>query len=120
LRLHDNQFVVPKLVDEAVFVGDPARPLRIMEHFGTTSVLDVTAALHFGELPHSRLLELVPVLLRVAAASDGPAKAIVERLAEEVLLLVGAALDRLGLRDQPTDVVLGAACSLGRIPSSGD
>ena len=40
----------------------------IMEHFGTASVVEVTAALHFGELPRNRLHELVPVLLRVAAA----------------------------------------------------
>ncbi len=40
----------------------------IMQHFGTASVVDVTAALHFGEMPRSRIYELVPVLLRVAAA----------------------------------------------------
>ena len=45
----------------------------IMQHFGTASVVDVTAALHFGEMPRSRIHELVPVLLRVAAAGDGPA-----------------------------------------------
>jgi N-acetylglucosamine kinase-like BadF-type ATPase len=79
----------------------------IMEHFGTASVTEVTAALHFGEIPRSRLHELVPVLFRVAASGDRSAKAVVERQAEEVFLLVRAALHRLNLRDQPTDVVLG-------------
>jgi N-acetylglucosamine kinase-like BadF-type ATPase len=88
----------------------------IMEHFGTASVVEVTAALHFGELPRSRLHELAPVLLRVAAAGDGPATAVVERLAEEVFLLARVALDRLGLQDRPTDVVLGGSVLAARHP----
>jgi N-acetylglucosamine kinase-like BadF-type ATPase len=86
----------------------------IMEHFGTASVVEVTAALHFGELPRSRLHELAPVLLRVASAGDRPARTVVERLAEEVFLLARVALDRLGLRDQPTDVVLGGSVLAAR------
>ncbi|HEX6760213.1 MAG TPA: BadF/BadG/BcrA/BcrD ATPase family protein [Propionibacteriaceae bacterium] len=88
----------------------------IMQHFSTASVVDVTAALHFGEMPRSRLHELVPVLLRVAAAGDGPAAAVVERLAEEVFLLARTTLDRLNLRDQPTDVVLGGSVLAARHP----
>ena len=86
----------------------------IMEHFGTASVVEITAALHFGELSRNRLHELAPVLLRVAAAGDGPAGAVVERLAEEVFLLARVALDRLTLRDQPTDVVLGGSVLAAR------
>ena len=88
----------------------------IMEHFGTASVVEVTAALHFGELPRSRLHELAPVLFRVAAAGDGPATAVVERLAEEVFLLARVALDRLGLRDQQAAVVLGGSVLAARHP----
>jgi N-acetylglucosamine kinase-like BadF-type ATPase len=88
----------------------------VMQHFGAAAVVDVTAALHFGEMPRSRLHELVPVLLRVAAAGDGPARSVVERLAEEVFLLARATLDRLELRDQPTDVVLGGSVLAARHP----
>jgi N-acetylglucosamine kinase-like BadF-type ATPase len=88
----------------------------VMEHFGTPSVVDVTAALHFGEMPRGRLHELVPVLLRVADSGDGPARAVVDRQAEEVFLLVRAAIDRLALRDQPTDVVLGGGVLATRHP----
>jgi N-acetylglucosamine kinase-like BadF-type ATPase len=88
----------------------------IMEHFGTASVVEVTAALHFGELSRSRLHGLAPVLFRVAAAGDGPATAVVERLAEEVFLLARVALDRLGLQDRPTDVVLGGGVLAARHP----
>ena len=97
--------------------GEPtALREAITEHFGTASAVEVTAALHFGELPRSRLHELVPVLLRVAAAGDAPAAAVVERQAEEVFLLARAALDRLRLRDQPTDVVLGGSILAARHP----
>jgi N-acetylglucosamine kinase-like BadF-type ATPase len=88
----------------------------IMEHFGTASVVEVTAALHFGELPRSRLHELAPVLFRVAAAGDGPATAVVDRLAEEVFLLARVALDRLRLRDQQAAVVLGGSVLAARQP----
>jgi N-acetylglucosamine kinase-like BadF-type ATPase len=88
----------------------------IMEHFGTASVVEVTAALHFGELPRNRLHDLAPVLLRVAAGGDEPARAVVERLAEEVFLLARVALDRLRLRDQRADVVLGGSVLAARHP----
>jgi N-acetylglucosamine kinase-like BadF-type ATPase len=88
----------------------------VMQHFGTPSVVDVTAALHFGEMPRGRLHELVPVLLRVADSGDGPARAVVDRQGEEVFLLVRAAIDRLALRDQPTDVVLGGGVLATRHP----
>jgi N-acetylglucosamine kinase-like BadF-type ATPase len=87
-----------------------------MQHFGTPSVVDVTAALHFGEMPRGRLHELVPVLLRVAELGDGPARSVVDRQAEEVFLFVRAAVDRLALRDQPTDVVLGGGVLATRHP----
>ena len=88
----------------------------IMEHFGTASVAEVTAALHFGEIPRRRLHELAPVLLRVAGSGDVPATAVVQRQAEEVFLLARVALERLNLRDQPTDVVLGGGVLAARDP----
>jgi N-acetylglucosamine kinase-like BadF-type ATPase len=88
----------------------------IMEHFGTASVAEVAEGLHFSEIARSRLHELVPVLLQVAETGDGPAAAVVERLAEEVFSLARVALDRLNLRDQPTDVVLGGGVLATRNP----
>jgi N-acetylglucosamine kinase-like BadF-type ATPase len=67
-------------------------------------------------MPRSRIYELVPVLLRVAGAGDEPARSVVERLAEEVFLLARAAIDRLNLRDQSTDVVLGGGVLAARHP----
>jgi N-acetylglucosamine kinase-like BadF-type ATPase len=88
----------------------------VMRHFGTASVVEVTAALHFGETQRGRLHELVPVLLGVAAAGDEPARAVLNRQAEEVFLLARAAMERLNLRDQPTDVVLGGGVLAARHP----
>jgi N-acetylglucosamine kinase-like BadF-type ATPase len=88
----------------------------VMEHFAMPAVAEVTAALHFGEIPRSRLHELVPVLLKAAEAGDGQAAAVLERQAEEVFLLAKVALDRLNLRDQPTDVVLGGGVLATRNP----
>ena len=88
----------------------------VMQHFGTATVVEVTAALHFGEMPRGRLHELVPVLLGLAAAGDEPARAVVNRQAEEVFLLALAAIDRLNLRDQSTDVVLGGGVLAARHP----
>jgi N-acetylglucosamine kinase-like BadF-type ATPase len=88
----------------------------VMQHFGTASVVDVTAALHFGEMPRTRIHELVPVLLGVAAAGDEQARAVVARMAEEVFLLARAAIDRLNLWDQSTDVVLGGGVLAARHP----
>ena len=44
------------------------------------------------------------------------ARAVVDRLAEEVFLLARATLDRLDLRNQPTDVVLGGSVLAARHP----
>jgi N-acetylglucosamine kinase-like BadF-type ATPase len=88
----------------------------VMEHFGTSAVAEVTAGLHFGEIPRRRLHELVPVLLRVAEQGDEPAAAVVERQAEEVFLFARVALDRLSLHDQPADLVLGGGVLATRHP----
>lgn len=88
----------------------------VREHFGTASVVDVTAALHFGEMPRARIYELVPVLFGVAAAGDEQARTVVERMAEEVFLIARAAIGRLNLWDQPTDVVLGGGVLAARHP----
>ena len=95
--------------------GEPTALLEaVASHFGTSSVLEVTQALHFGELPMDRLHELVPVLLAVADAGDLLAHGVVERLAEEVFLLARVALARLDLLSSPADVVLGGGVLAAR------
>lgn len=86
----------------------------VREHFGAASVADVTAGFHFGQLPAPRIHELAPVLLRVAAAGDALAVAVVERQAHEVFLFATVALRQLHLLDRPADVVLGGGVLAAR------
>jgi N-acetylglucosamine kinase-like BadF-type ATPase len=88
----------------------------VRQHFRTATVADVTEALHFGRMPMARIHELAPVLLRAAAAGDRMALAVVERLAEEVFLMVRVAMDRLRLRTESPDVVLGGGVLAARQP----
>lgn len=87
----------------------------VTEHFGMSSVAEVSVALHLGELPAGRLHELVPVLLGLARAGDALCAEVVARQGNEVALLAVVALSRLELLDSPVDVVLG-----GGVLASGD
>ena len=88
----------------------------VREHFGRTSVADVSAAIHLGELPRDRVHELAPVLLRTAGDGDEVAATVVRRMAEEVKLLATVALGRLGLLQRPADIVLGGGVLTARDP----
>ncbi len=88
----------------------------VREHFDRTSVADVSAAIHLGELHRDRVHELAPVLLRVAGDGDEVAATVVHRMAEEVTLLATVALGRLGLLERPADVVLGGGVLTARDP----
>ncbi|WP_214416875.1 N-acetylglucosamine kinase [Sphaerisporangium fuscum] len=95
----------------------PGTALRdvVTAHFGVSSVAELVERLHFEEVPRTRLQELNPALLATARAGDAVALKVVDRLAEEVVLLASAALRRLDLLDVPVDVVLG-----GGILAAGD
>jgi N-acetylglucosamine kinase-like BadF-type ATPase len=74
--------------------------------FGHETPADLARAIHAGSIPQRRLDELVPLVF-VAAADDAVAAEIVDRQADEVVLMAGAALTRLGLLREGVDVVLG-------------
>src|SRR5437764_6443420 len=75
-------------------------------HFGLTEPFELARALHLRELRSGRLGELVPVVFG-AAGDDAAAAEIVERLADEVVAFATAALRRVKLTAEDTDVVLG-------------
>ncbi|WP_411105541.1 N-acetylglucosamine kinase [Streptomyces sp. cmx-4-9] len=85
-------------------------------HFGLGSMYELIEALHLGALDQRRTHELVPVLFAVAAAGDAVASAIVERQAEEVVVLARVALGRLGLLDEEVPVLLGGSVLTARHP----
>lgn len=115
-----------QLGDEALFAAARAADgrgaptvlqRRIVEYFGARSVDEVIEDIHFGRLPHSRLGELAPLVLRAASEEKDPsATAIVGRQAEEVVLYAATALRRLELLEEPAVVVLGGGVLTGRDP----
>jgi N-acetylglucosamine kinase-like BadF-type ATPase len=75
-------------------------------HFGRDTALDVSRAVHRGQIPTRRLHELAPLVF-AEAERDDVAAAIVHRLADEIVALARAALSRLGLDGERVEVVLG-------------
>jgi N-acetylglucosamine kinase-like BadF-type ATPase len=70
--------------------------------------VDVTLAIYRGRLPEDRLLDLAPDVFAAADDGDDVARAILERLADEVATMTGAALRRLHLlRSRPAVVLAG-------------
>jgi N-acetylglucosamine kinase-like BadF-type ATPase len=75
-------------------------------HFGLTTPTELAEAIHAGRIEQRRVIELAPVVL-AEAADDAIAAEIVQRLASEVVALARVALTRLGLNNEPVEVLLG-------------
>jgi N-acetylglucosamine kinase-like BadF-type ATPase len=88
----------------------------VAAHFGQSTVEEVSAGLHLGELDRDRIRDLAPVLFAVAAAGDPVARSVVARQAEEVVALTTVAASRLGLLDKAFTAVLGGGVLAARHP----
>ncbi|MGW0757833.1 N-acetylglucosamine kinase [Streptomyces sp. NPDC002814] len=88
--------------------GEPtALAHALPAHFGLDSMYALIEALHLEHIEPLRRHELTPVLFATAADGDPVARAIVDRLADEVVTMATVALTRLGLLEEETPVVLG-------------
>ncbi|MFD7132938.1 N-acetylglucosamine kinase [Streptomyces sp. NPDC059894] len=88
--------------------GAPTALARTLPgHFGLPTMYALIEALHLEHLPPARRHELTPVLFATAAGGDGVARAVVDRLAEEVVTMAAVALTRLDLLEEETPVLLG-------------
>jgi N-acetylglucosamine kinase-like BadF-type ATPase len=104
--------------------GPATRLERLVpEHFGETSARTVGLAIHHGSIPERSVVELAPVVLQ-ASAGDAVAASIRDRLVDEIVAFARAAVIKLGLADEPVDVVVGGGLMrradselLGRIES---
>lgn len=101
--------------------ADGRGPRTILEtavpaHFRWSDPLDVTRALHRGQMPRARLGELAPIVFALSDR-DTVAASIVRRLADEVTAFALAALRRLELTEADADVVLGGGLLRAASPS---
>ena len=78
----------------------------VPRHFGFSTALELSRAVHSGSVAGSRLRELAPVVFALSDADD-VAGSIVDEVGAEVVANVRAALIRLDVRDQEVEVVLG-------------
>lgn len=106
-------------VSAAARSGDLRGPQTVLEelvpaYFGCATPLELAHAIHRGRIERRRVMELAPLVLR-AAATDEVAAEIVDRLADEIVALAGAAVARLDPDDAPVDVIVG-----GGLIRSGD
>jgi N-acetylglucosamine kinase-like BadF-type ATPase len=83
-------------------------------HFGRSTVEEVSAGLHLGELDRDRVNDLSPVLFEVALAGDAVARAVVAKQAREVVAMATVAARRLDLLDKEHAVVLGGGVLAAR------
>jgi N-acetylglucosamine kinase-like BadF-type ATPase len=75
-------------------------------YFGKSTAAELSEAMHLGEIPLRRVLELPPVVFE-EAGGDAVAAELVQRLAAEVVVMADVAMRRLELADRPVEVLLG-------------
>lgn len=97
--------------------GDETKLSRaVADHFGCSTVEQVSIALHLGELALTRVRELTPLLFDIAAAGDAVAGQLIRRQATEILTQHRVAASRLGLLQAPHALVLGGGVLRARHP----
>ncbi|MFB7712184.1 N-acetylglucosamine kinase [Streptomyces sp. NPDC056105] len=89
-------------------------------HFGLPSMYALIEALHLERIPVQRRHELTPVLFATAADGDPVARGLIDRMGDEVVAMSVVALDRLGLLDEETPVLLGGSVLAARHPQLDD
>ena len=88
--------------------GEPTVLAELLRaHFGTSTVAALGEDIHYGRVREQRLGEIAPGVVDAAGRGDTVAGRLVDRLAEEIVLLALKALRDLDLVDRAADVVLG-------------
>ena len=96
----------------AVRARDGRGPRTVLErtvpaYFGLASPHALTMAMYDGRVAHRRIAELSPVVFAAAIDGDAAARAIIDRLADEIVAMAGAMLRRLHLTRLDPEIVLG-------------
>jgi N-acetylglucosamine kinase-like BadF-type ATPase len=85
-------------------------------HFGVQRVEEITIGIHKGKIDHDELIGVAPLLLQAADEGDPVARALVNRLADEISVMAINAMRRLGLTGEATPVILGGGVITARNP----
>ena len=86
--------------------GEPTALVEVVRsHFALATAVEVGEAFHYRRIPMARIGELAPGVVDAAEAGDAVARSLVERLADEIGLLVARAFRDLHI--DAADVVLG-------------
>jgi N-acetylglucosamine kinase-like BadF-type ATPase len=96
----------------AVRARDGRGPRTVLErtvpaHFGLATPRALTMAMYDGRVSQRRIGELSPVVFAAAMDGDAAARAIADRLADELIAMAGAMIRRLRLTRKDPEVVLG-------------
>jgi N-acetylglucosamine kinase-like BadF-type ATPase len=92
--------------------GEPTGLVDVVRsHFALSTAYAVGEAMHYRRLRDVRLGELAPAVVAAASDGDAVARAIVERLANEIVLMVRRAFADLDV--EAADVVLGGGMLAG-------
>jgi len=83
----------------------------VPRHFGLETPTQLAEAIHRRTILLTRVTELAPVVL-AEANTDAAAAEILNRLADEISVLVRVSLRRLSLTDEPVEVLLGGGLIL--------
>jgi N-acetylglucosamine kinase-like BadF-type ATPase len=88
----------------------------LTSHFGVERVEEITLGIHKGKIDDDELIGLAPLLLLAADEGDPAARAVVNRLADEISVMAITAMRRLDLTGQATPVILGGGVITARNP----
>jgi len=88
----------------------------VLEALGLLSVEALLRALYHDEIPHQKLLDLVPLLFEAAEIGDEPSRELLIRLGVEVGLTAKTFIHRCNLEDGDVEVVLGGGIFRGKGP----
>ena len=87
--------------------GDPTVLARVVPaHFGRARPATIIRDLYYERLDPARLSELAPLVFEAAGAGDQVARAIIDRVADELVTMVRALVRRTGLSRRHPEVVL--------------
>jgi N-acetylglucosamine kinase-like BadF-type ATPase len=84
-----------------------ALQVSVPSHFGFRNPRQLMEAIYFDRIDEERLAELAPVVFEEAIAGDAIARGIVDRQADEIVVMATTAIRRLRMRRLDVHVVLG-------------